>query len=109
MDIAGREFVSLTWSTPVRRVPASSADRNGNRSPVRGSKGGPMNTPKAKNKTVRSGQHPGEPESPATLATFPQRTKRPGQVGLANEARPGLGTRAADENPDEQKPAPKET
>jgi hypothetical protein len=28
------------------------------------------------------------------MATFPERTKRPGHVGLANEARPGLGTRA---------------
>lgn len=34
------------------------------------------------------------PESAGSRETFGQRTKRPGRVGLANEARPGLGTRA---------------
>lgn len=36
----------------------------------------------------------GQPESPESKETFAQREKRPGEVGLANEARPGLGTRA---------------
>lgn len=39
----------------------------------------------------------GRPESPQSRETFPERAKRPRQVGLANEARPGLGTRAEDE------------
>ncbi len=34
------------------------------------------------------------PETPESRETFPQRTKKPGTAGLANEARPGLGTRA---------------
>lgn len=32
-------------------------------------------------------------------ATVPERGKKPGQVGLANEARPGLGTRAVSADP----------
>ena len=36
----------------------------------------------------------GASESKASRETFPRRTKTPGEVGLANEARPGLGTRA---------------
>ena len=32
-------------------------------------------------------------ESPPSRETFPKRTRRPGEVGLANELRPGLGTR----------------
>jgi hypothetical protein len=35
----------------------------------------------------------GAPESAGSKKTFPLRTKKPGEVGLANEARPGLGTR----------------
>ena len=35
----------------------------------------------------------GAPESKESRETFPQRTRKPGHVGLANEARPGLGTR----------------
>lgn len=35
----------------------------------------------------------GRPESPASRETFAQREKKPGHVGLANEARPGLGSR----------------
>jgi hypothetical protein len=35
----------------------------------------------------------GAPESPASNDTFSHRTKKPGEAGLANEARPGLGTR----------------
>jgi hypothetical protein len=37
-------------------------------------------------------------ESAPSRETFRERTKEPGKVGLANEARPGLGTRA--KNPD---------
>jgi hypothetical protein len=33
-------------------------------------------------------------ESAASIETFPKRRKKPGEVGLANEVRPGLGTRA---------------
>jgi hypothetical protein len=36
----------------------------------------------------------GAPESRGSRATFPKRTKKPGKAGLANEVRPGLGTRA---------------
>jgi hypothetical protein len=38
----------------------------------------------------------GAPESPGSRATIKQRTKKPRNVGLANEARPGLGTRGDD-------------
>ena len=41
----------------------------------------------------------GAQESPASRETFPERTKKPGAVGLANEARPGLGTRADEADP----------
>ncbi len=48
-------------------------------------------------KRERSGETArGQPESPQSRETFAQREKRPGEVGLANEARPGLGTRADD-------------
>ena len=43
--------------------------------------------------TGRSG---GAPESPASNETFSHRTERPGDAGLANAARPGLGTRAGE-------------
>jgi hypothetical protein len=43
--------------------------------------------------------HGGAPESAPSRKTFPERTKKPGRVGLANEARPGLGTRADDADP----------
>ena len=46
-------------------------------------------------KVANSGQKPGAHESTASQESFSQRTKRPGQVGLANEARPGLVSRAA--------------
>jgi hypothetical protein len=39
---------------------------------------------------------------------FEQREKLPGEAGLANEARPGLGTRAAEEAPGEA-PKPEKT
>jgi hypothetical protein len=38
-------------------------------------------------------------ESPASRETFPERTRKPGDAGLANEARPGLGTRADEADP----------
>jgi hypothetical protein len=41
----------------------------------------------------------GLPETPASRATFPERTREPRDAGLANEARPGLGTRADDKDP----------
>lgn len=55
-----------------------------------------MSNPESEKPTVRSGQHPGSPESRESIETFPLRTKPPGKVGLANEVRPGLGTRAVD-------------
>src|ERR1051326_718944 len=36
----------------------------------------------------------GAVESPQPKETFPKRSQRPGETGLANETRPGLGTRA---------------
>lgn len=39
----------------------------------------------------------GQPESPESRETFAKREQRPGEAGLANEARPGLGTRAEEE------------
>ncbi len=41
----------------------------------------------------QSTPRPGAPESPASNESFPHRTEPPGEAGLANEARPGLGTR----------------
>jgi hypothetical protein len=58
-----------------------------------------MKNPSSTKPTVKSGQHPGAPESKESIETFPQRSKRPGAVGLANEARPGLGTRGVDNDP----------
>jgi hypothetical protein len=51
----------------------------------------------------------GAPESRGSRETFPKRTKKPGSAGLANEVRPGLGTRAdyADPSPIPDQP-PKE-
>jgi hypothetical protein len=63
-----------------------------------------MNKPRKENKVARSGQHPGASESPESIETFPERTKRPGEVGLANESRPGLGTRSRDERKAAQPP-----
>jgi hypothetical protein len=53
-----------------------------------------MNNPKPLRKTAPSGQPPGAKESPESIKALPLRAKKPGQVGLANETRPGLGTRA---------------
>jgi hypothetical protein len=41
----------------------------------------------------------GAPETAASRDTFPKRTRKPGDGGLANEARPGLGTRADEIDP----------
>ena len=41
----------------------------------------------------------GQPESPESRETFAHRERKPGDAGLANEARPGLGTRADDAEP----------
>jgi hypothetical protein len=56
-------------------------------------------------KTAHSGQRPGAQESSESIATFPLHKKRPGQAGLANEVRPGLGTRGTDADPRENEPA----
>src|SRR5688572_21137583 len=50
-------------------------------------------------KSAAPGSKRGKPESPESRETFPHRTDKPGQVGLANEARPGLGTRADNVDP----------
>jgi hypothetical protein len=42
---------------------------------------------------ARDRAHEGRSESPQSNATFPRRTERPGAAGLANERRPGLGSR----------------
>src|SRR5687768_9432062 len=41
----------------------------------------------------------GAPESKESRQTFPKRQQKPGEVGLANEARPGLGTRGDEADP----------
>jgi hypothetical protein len=41
----------------------------------------------------------GAPETAASRETFPKRARKPGDEGLANEARPGLGTRADEVDP----------
>lgn len=48
----------------------------------------------------------GRPESPQSKETFPHRTERPGEAGLANEKRPGLGSRGPAEEgaPQRMKP-----
>ena len=55
--------------------------------------------PNEQNDAEKRNQKPGtgKPESRESRETFAQREKRPGQVGLANEARPGLGSRAENE------------
>jgi hypothetical protein len=68
------------------------------------------NTPAAaKDGTRARSKKAGLPESTASRSTFSKRTKKPRGVGLANEARPGLGTRSDDPNPDAiPKTSPKE-
>ena len=51
----------------------------------------------------------GKPESAESQETFPHRTERPGEAGLANERRPGLGSRgAAEEGARPKKSAPED-
>jgi hypothetical protein len=50
----------------------------------------------AKSRALVRDEHAGQPESAASRETFPQRTRKPGSAGLANEARPGLGTRGSE-------------
>lgn len=52
----------------------------------------------------------GRPESQESKETFPQRTAPPGEAGLANEARPGLGSRGPSEPgaPASGKPVPQD-
>lgn len=45
------------------------------------------------NQPISGNRRSGASESPASNKTFKRRTKPPGQAGLANETRPGLGTR----------------
>lgn len=56
---------------------------------------GPMKRAPRKNieKPSTSKRPAGGSESPQSRKTFARRTKPPGEVGLANETRPGLGTR----------------
>jgi hypothetical protein len=48
----------------------------------------------------------GAPETEASRSTFPKRTQKPGDEGLANEPRPGLGTRADEVDPASIPPEP---
>jgi hypothetical protein len=58
-----------------------------------------MNNPSPEKPTAKPGQRPGAPRSPKSIETSPSQAKHRGQVGLANESRPGLGTREReDEN-----------
>lgn len=54
-----------------------------------------MKTPPRKpaGEPAKSQRDNGAPESRQSNETFPRRTAPPGASGLANEARPGLGTR----------------
>lgn len=58
-----------------------------------------MNTSNKRRDDDARNQKPatGQPESEESRETFPKRERRPGEVGLANEARPGLGTRSEEE------------
>jgi hypothetical protein len=49
-------------------------------------------------------EQPDLPESSESPETVSERTKPPGAAGLANEARPGLGTRASEPAPESPKP-----
>ena len=61
-----------------------------------------MKTPPRDNKDDGSPtkRRTGAPESRQSNETFPRRTDPPGKAGLANETRPGLGTRGTDVSPD---------
>jgi hypothetical protein len=47
---------------------------------------------------TKQGRGPGRPESAASRETFTERTRKPGDAGLANEARPGLGSRTENQS-----------
>jgi hypothetical protein len=51
-----------------------------------------------------TGRRMGAPESPASNETFLRRVDPPGKAGLANETRPGIGTRADEPFPGEPGP-----
>ena len=68
----------------------------------------PRHDPRGEIERARLQREAGEkasPESAGSRETFPEREKKPRDVGLANEARPGLGTRA-DRGPHEEDIAP---
>lgn len=68
-----------------------------------------MSTPKKTRKPTAPKPRAGAPESRQTKETFSRRTRPPGEVGLANETRPGLGTRHDEPFPGEPstaQPAP---
>ena len=54
-----------------------------------------MNTPSPDHGSKHPALPPSEPAQPGSRRAE-QRQRRPGEAGLANEARPGLGTRAAE-------------
>lgn len=62
--------------------------------------------PEGDRDTSRAAPQPA-PESAASRETFPERRKKPGAAGLANEPRPGLGTRMGEAYPP-RRPATKE-
>ncbi len=71
-----------------------------------------MKTPPNRENTPEDSEkkRPGRPESRPSRETFPRRTDPPGTVGLANETRPGLGTRRDEPFPGEsEKPVEKRT
>ncbi len=55
--------------------------------------------PKEAKRPASEKRRTGAPESPQSNETFKRRTDPPGQAGLANETRPGLGTRALEPAP----------
>lgn len=67
-----------------------------------------MKTPSGKKNSRQPSEErrAGLPESPQSEETFPHRTEPPGQAGLANEARPGLGTRRDEPFPGEPRHTP---
>jgi hypothetical protein len=70
----------------------------------------PMNNAEQRGVEKAHAKNPasGAPESPQSKETFPKRTERPGDAGLANEVRPGLGTRGAATAAPQNKSAPHE-
>jgi hypothetical protein len=51
----------------------------------------------------------GAPETRGSRATFGKRTRKPKDAGLANESRPGLGSRADEADPARQPDPPKDS